>query len=1422
MKYHILLVIALISLAGTSVPIPFQNENINYNVQKQSSEFSKTIFDMDSGLALGPSESSRSVSLIDQDEFGGSWFCDLQYLDGVEWKENIAIKNSAVELSGGTIITHTAVDGLASSQIQGGKYPVDATFDKMWPTCDGTDPANGDFTRSGTHPRPAYSGNPNKLHWKPTDADWNDNEAWFYHDYGQQITFNALSNSITNDGRTNTYSVEVSNSDSGPWAEIISSGSRDYVTTFRFSEVTARYIRAVYTDVSIEVPCSEELEVWSYYDYSTTGSVVSEEIELPSTGSTWSVLSVSKNQPVNTQIKVSVIDASSNLTIPGFDNLTEPIIEISDISVSRIRLKAWLKGNGSVTPYLDSWGAEWITEDCWRDGFTGKGKNQESSNLNFSGKVDLIDLDKLGEMRSNAIEIPFNRTWASLNFNRTVPENTYLNISVHDADTDELLLRDDNRTDKDNLDLSGINASANPSIFIYGEFNSDGIETPTLYSWSINWTCNVPVEENDSILLIKNVPAILHVMEDIPQNAIIDFVDYFSIPCPDIHPPSYAIQHVTDIENITLRINGSKMDVVNLGENWTGTCSMIVNCTSAYDRCGSSSNIFDISVMAVDDAPVWKRKPQGLSVKRGRSSVSSFSLDDYIIDAENDNFGFNIDISGSGLTVELDDSNHINVTHKGDYSGNAIITVIVYQLSNDSLFSTVSIPIEVRKNIPPVATLISPRNGAIISSTELVLMWEAEDSDTAVKEVTFKLYFGIEESPGIYLSDLEKNYREIDNLIDGVTYYWSVIPLDEIDEGNCSNGPWSFTVDRSKLIPEISYLSPANGAIISVIDIDLTWQVHNESDEKLDFEIYFGDSRDILSKIGTTENKFFPLEALRENITYYWKVTPMGDGVLGRSKSGVWSFTIEKNFTTIHNISGSVDSDRITVEEGTTAISFNLTVNNTGNNANTVRIFAGGELSNIVFISPAQMSLLQGENYLVKVNVFVTDLEPGLYNFFLVLAHEGLLDEIINLSVIITPRVQNVSTETSEGEKKVTEDTRSQFYSILFAIIIGSIVFSAFIVIVFRRRKKIDEDRIADLNMEIDSLKTDIVHVPSRGHVKAIEMPHLRDVEEKCETEPVDGKDDKVKKSGKSKYDIRKRKDPGKIDLAPARTDSGKEYFDISGIFMPKEPSPDQTKGGVNDKVLALPPARFLEINEEERKVPIEELFLMTPTGILLQYFSLERETPINEDILASMLSAVTSFILDSLTMVGKEDVDEGDLCIDMGEFSVILATGETLNLVAITNRDKKDDVKGQLAKGVDVLEEKFGEIMTNWDGDMGKIEGVRVYVESLVKGEFDILVRKKQLASRQIPDSIQLTEGIDTISSKIGLLERGKDEKIEISGDANENDIEVSMEKSLFDMPHGASPIEEIIGERVDIVPEKSDPPPPPDQLEIEIWGGK
>ena len=168
----------------------------------------------------------------------------------------------------------------------------------------------------------------------------------------------------------------------------------------------------------------------------------------------------------------------------------------------------------------------------------------------------------------------------------------------------------------------------------------------------------------------------------------------------------------------------------------------------------------------------------------------------------------------------------------------------------------------------------------------------------------------------------------------------------------------------------------------------------------------------------------------------------------------------------------------------------------------------------------------------------------------------------------------------------------------------------------------------------------------------------------------------------------------------------------------------------------------------------------MTPDGLMIDHFTLERESEIDDDILAGMLSAVTSFIMDSLTMMGKKDVMEGDMSIDMGEHSVILSSGDTLNLVAITSSEKKENVREQLEKGVNVIEDSFGEVMADWDGDMSKLEGVKPYIESLVKGEIDDLIRTKQLTSRQVPDKIPLSETTDSLGSRKFLTEKSETEE--------------------------------------------------------------
>ena len=1315
-------------------------------------------------------KNTRDGSHPDQDEFGGSWFCDLCNENSVEWKENVVFRNGVVELSGSTIIPYTAVGGTASSLIQGGKYPVGATFDKKWPTCNGDDPANGDFNRSGTHPRPDFSGNPNRPHWNPTDNDWNDDEAWFYQDYGERISFNALSNAVKNDGRTNTYSIEVSNSDSGPWTEIVTPGSREYVTTFRFSEVTARYVKAIYTDVSMEVPYSEELEVWSFLAHSPAGFVTSEEIELPSASFLWSVLSLDKNEPPDTHINISIINASSDQAIPGFENITDSHFDITNISADTIRIKAWFHGNGSSTPSLGSWGVEWVRGDTWRDGFTGEGKSQEWINLNFTGKADLIDLNGSGELSSEIIDVPMDKVWSFLHFNRTVPEDAYLNISVHDAGTDEVLLQGSDRADTEYSDLSIINATEHPSIYLHAEFHSEVSISPVLHSWAVNWSVRVHGEEYHFVELVRTIPDILYVTEDTPEPNIVDLADHFYATNSGLHPPTYSLELVSDIENITLHLNGSRLDVISLAENWTGSCYVIANCASTYYDCSRDTNPFNITVAAVDDVPAWKVQPTVLFVKKGSSSRSDYSLDDHVTDAEDDELEFTLSITEPDISVKLDDGNRIVVTHNGNFSGNTNVTATVYEIHNRSRSSAISIPLRVMENTPPAVELLSPQNEAIISDLEMSFFWETTDPDTTPENITFTLFFGADKNPDEYVSGLEKNHISIGNLTDGSTYHWSVIPSDETGTGICSNGPWSFTVDRSAPVPQIGYISPANGAIVNTTNLNLTWQVHNGSGAKMQFEIYFGDSRDILSKIGTTEKRLFPLEKLRENITYYWKVTPIGERILGRSISGVWSFTIKKDFRAVYDVTWSVDVKMLVIKKGITTFSFNLTINNTGNNANTVMIDAVGELGDRILISPARISLPQGESGRVKVTVLMSELESGVYSLILKLSHLGP-EEMVNLSMNITGVPQDDPPVISEKDEK---ENISIFYPILIVIIIGFIILMGLLFISYRRRKRSNEDKVADLNMEIESLKTDIVHIPTRGHVKVTSMPHL--LEEEENTDMVHGKEERNtdKVHGKEERNTDKvhekedeieptDRDTRTNDVSEQEEDSTggpdvmkdpprMEGFDISNIFLPKDP----TKGSLAKKgVLSLPPANLLTITEEDRKVPIEEVFLMTPTGILLEYYSLERESGIQEDVLASMLSAVTSFIIDSLSMVGKDEVDEGNMSITLGGFSVIMAKGDTLNLVAITSHEKKEEIKEQLEKGVYILEDKFCDVMENWDGDMSKIKGVKPYIESLVKGELNIYMKNKSLASGQTCGSIPLSRVTSSTRSSMSHLKK-------------------------------------------------------------------
>ena len=95
--------------------------------------------------------------------------------------------------------------------------------------------------------------------------------------------------------------------------------------------------------------------------------------------------------------------------------------------------------------------------------------------------------------------------------------------------------------------------------------------------------------------------------------------------------------------------------------------------------------------------------------------------------------------------------------------------------------------------VPFPATAVSPASGSSISvtSTTVNLRWKAEDLDNDI--VGFNLYFGENNNPELFESDLESDQYNGIPVLAGKTYYWKVVTKDSL--GQESTSPvFSFTV----------------------------------------------------------------------------------------------------------------------------------------------------------------------------------------------------------------------------------------------------------------------------------------------------------------------------------------------------------------------------------------------------------------------------------------------------------------------------------------------------------------------------------------------------------------------------------------------------------------------------------------------------
>ena len=145
---------------------------------------------------------------------------------------------------------------------------------------------------------------------------------------------------------------------------------------------------------------------------------------------------------------------------------------------------------------------------------------------------------------------------------------------------------------------------------------------------------------------------------------------------------------------------------------------------------------------------------------------------------------------------------------------------------------------------------------------------------------------------------------------------------------------------------------------------------------------------------------------------------------------------------------------------------------------------------------------------------------------------------------------------------------------------------------------------------------------------------------------------------------------------------------------------------------LMLPPATVFQL-EEESAVDVDEVFIITNTGIMLNHYVKTESTRIDEDILAGMLSAVQSFIKDSTKR--KSELKQ----LRLGDFDILVEKGDNITAVAFTTSKEASAIIKQLRRLVDDIEGSEAETLRNWDGNVETMTHINDYTFKFMNGQY-------------------------------------------------------------------------------------------------------
>ncbi len=135
------------------------------------------------------------------------------------------------------------------------------------------------------------------------------------------------------------------------------------------------------------------------------------------------------------------------------------------------------------------------------------------------------------------------------------------------------------------------------------------------------------------------------------------------------------------------------------------------------------------------------------------------------------------------------------------------------------------------------------------------------------------------------------------------------------------------------------------------------------------------------------------------------------------------------------------------------------------------------------------------------------------------------------------------------------------------------------------------------------------------------------------------------------------------------------------------------------------------ELKKVEEPFEIEDIFLITNSGLLIKHITRELKPGVDDDILTGMLTAVKDFVKDSFRTHEEGELDE----LQYGRLRIVLEYGRDVYIAAVVRGQEPKELRPEMKRTLKQIQRKFGRILESWDGNLAKVRDVEYLIKPLI-----------------------------------------------------------------------------------------------------------